>query len=125
MEAGQSCVKCWTAGEHLWSEHEEAERSQLLRGAKAGAGRAKAAAARPGMRTAEDIKAAYGRPTSSKRCAYLSWVTSMYKACPSAVQMDHPACVYLSCRLLRMELLHESVDKACLAPADLSRRPVL
>ena len=56
------------AGEHLWSEHEEeAGRAELLKGAKAGAGRANAPGGRPGVRTAEDIKAAYGRPTNSKR----------------------------------------------------------
>lgn len=45
---------------HLWSEEDEGKRAELFRGARAGKGHA---SAQPGVRTADDIKAAYGRST--------------------------------------------------------------
>ena len=57
-------------GHHLWAEEDETQRAGLFRSAKAGAGKSQAGAT-PGVRTAEDIKAAYGRPSTTKRCDLL------------------------------------------------------
>lgn len=56
-------------GRHLWSEEDEDNRADLFKGAKTGADKSHHTA-KPGVRTAEDIKAAYGRPSTTKRCGH-------------------------------------------------------
>ncbi len=58
-----------TGGRHLWSEDDEGNRAELFRGAKTGASKPRHTAKR-GVRSAEDIKAAYGRPSNTKRCGH-------------------------------------------------------
>ena len=61
-------AKALTAGaRHLWSEADEDSRAELFKGARTGADKTHHTA-KPGVRTAEDIKAAYGRPSTTKRC---------------------------------------------------------
>ena len=55
----------------------------LFKGAKTGAGKGHAGA-NPGVRTAEDIKAAYGRPSTTKRCAALVICLAMHSKPPPA-----------------------------------------
>ena len=69
-----------TGGRHLWSEEDEgSQRAALFKGAKVGSGKAHPAA-QPGVRTAEDIKAAYGRPSTAKRCACLRLLSALQAA---------------------------------------------
>lgn len=74
-------------GQHLWSEEDEGKRGGLFRGTTAGAGKTQAGA-KPGVRTAEDIKAAYGRPSATKRCDPLRLLSALHCAVLAGVPLS-------------------------------------